>query len=100
MERIASFARSFFGSGDDHAAEARENKLVENPYLNDILNNWSSKPIHEIYLAKNDETCEKNFLNLEWEGVPFSCDCKNSNNSSVKGSTFKGQCNTLKILLG
>ena len=77
-----------------------ENKLVENPYLNDILNNWSTKPIHEIYLAKNDETCEKNFLNYEWEGVPFSCDCKNSNNSSVKGSIFKGQCSTLKILLG
>jgi hypothetical protein len=77
-----------------------EYKILDNPYLNDILSNWSTKPIHEIYLAKNDETCEKNFLNYEWEGVPFSCDCKNSHLSSVKGNIYKGQCDNLKILLG
>jgi hypothetical protein len=65
-----------------------------------LLHNWSNKPIKELYFPENDENCDRYFLNYQWEGVPTSCDCKSSNNGSVKGNIYKGKCSMLKSLLG
>lgn len=77
-----------------------QEKIIDNPYLNDLINNWSNKPIEKFYIAKNNEKCKRYFLDYKWEGVPVSCDCKSSNNGSVKGDVYKGKCNILKSLLG
>jgi len=77
-----------------------QEKIVDNSYLEDLLNNWSNKAIRELYIAKNDEKCDRYFLNYKWEEVSISCDCKLSNNGSVKGNIYKGKCNLLKSLLG
>lgn len=77
-----------------------ENKIFENPYLDDLIHNWNNKPIKELYIAKNNENCNKYFLNYEWKGINDSCDCKYSNNSSTKGNIYEGKCNLIKTLLG
>lgn len=80
--------------------QINENKIIKNAYFTDLIENWTNKPIKELYLADNGESCQKDFLNYTWEGVPFTCDCKSSNNGSVKGSLFHGKCSILNSLLG
>lgn len=77
-----------------------QDKIIDDPYLVDLLHNWSNKPIRELYIPKNTENCDRYFLNYKWEGVPVSCDCKSSNNGSVKGNIYKGKCNILNSILG
>jgi len=81
-------------------SKLNEERILDNHYLKDLINNWSNKPIRELYIAKSDENCDKNILNYEWQGVPSSCDCKTSYNVSVKGSIYEGKCSVLKSLLG
>jgi hypothetical protein len=75
-------------------------KINEDPFVLDLIENWSKKGVKEIYKTDLAEKCEHPFFQREWEGVEKSCDCRSSYIYGVKTDIFSGSCSFLSTLAG